>query len=147
VRFVRAVSSGKAFLMNVADKHALFDTKFSDIEGRIDIGEPVCQVAVRRLIDPVIVSITAEKDDLEDLTVLLPRLRRARSRSQTPRTASGARAPALSAKSREVIDVVMHGLIVALCDPGDKLSMPTATIVASNAAIALGLLGKPAWSA
>jgi hypothetical protein len=41
----------------------------------------------------------------------------------------------------------MHGLIVALCDPGDKLSMPTATIVASNAAIALGLLGKPAWSA
>src|SRR3546814_2424005 len=60
----------------------------ADDDQQIKIG----LIAVLRIIDPVAANITAEQDDLLDLAVLLPRLRRARGRNgkfvhQNPRRA------------------------------------------------------------
>src|SRR3546814_11995538 len=60
----------------------------TDDDQQIKIG----LIAVLRIIDPVAATITAEQDDLLDLAVLLPRLRRARGRNgkfvhQNPRSA------------------------------------------------------------
>src|SRR3546814_3761449 len=49
----------------------------ADDDQQIKIG----LIAVLRIIDPVAATITAEQDDLLDLAVLLPRLRRARGRN------------------------------------------------------------------
>src|SRR3546814_1419348 len=64
------------------------DVGVADDDQQIKIG----LIAVLRIIDPVAATITAEQDDLLDLAVLLPRLRRARGRNgkfvhQNPRRA------------------------------------------------------------
>src|SRR3546814_4509249 len=92
----------------------------TDDDQQIKIG----LIAVLRIIDPVAATITAEQDDLLDLAVLLPRLRRARGRNgkfvhQTPRRAR----QFFLLRRGQMVDIISHHRILAIFSPGGKTSL------------------------